>query len=626
MELGAGTRGDGRLRVWREAGEGEQAGGLVEGEARAELAGGSAHHAAAQGRVELAQAVDLEGDGVGFSGHGADRAPPSADWFAREEQLRQDAAELGVPARLVFAGQLGQVGQRLVDGRILCTQHGQDGVANAVAGEGFVGVGEVGAPGLVAGFEEGDEFGAADSEQRTEDFAGVGGAGDEDDWVNAAEALGPCAAEELHQDGLCLVVQGVRGEDGVGAAIGDELTEEVVAQVARGLLDGLWLAGGARVNDAVWNAGAADVQRNFEAQAECLDEREVGVRLVTAQAVVDVDRRQPHAERVAWLRVGGVQQKQQRHRVRASGDGGADAVSGANVGAVQRGPGVCHRDLWYCATPVWGRLATYLRFKSRHSCYTSWAMRVFVILPAAGIGTRMSVGSAVGGGASTPKQFLTIAGVPVLVHCLRAFLAVERVAAVYVAVRGTEMERVRAQVTEFGLGKQVHVVEGGDQRQQSVANALALLVAENICGDDDVVLVHDAARPLIDAATIERTIDAVAEHGAAIVALPAVDTIKQVERTAHGAIVTATIPRERIVQAQTPQGARCGLLRQVFAEAAADEFVGTDESSLLERAGIEVAVVAGSAKNFKITQHGDLELAEFYLRTTAGGPAEGANR
>ncbi len=151
---------------------------------------------------------------------------------------------------------------------------------------------------------------------------------------------------------------------------------------------------------------------------------------------------------------------------------------------------------------------------------------------------------------------------PVLVHCLRAFLAVERVEAIYVAVRGTEMERVRAQIAEFGLGDKVQVVEGGDQRQQSVSNALAQLVAENGCSDDDVVLVHDAARPLIDAGTIERTIDAVAEHGAAIVALPAVDTIKQVERTAHGAIVTATIPRERIVQAQTPQGARCGLLRR----------------------------------------------------------------
>jgi 2-C-methyl-D-erythritol 4-phosphate cytidylyltransferase len=228
----------------------------------------------------------------------------------------------------------------------------------------------------------------------------------------------------------------------------------------------------------------------------------------------------------------------------------------------------------------------------------------------------MSAGTGVGSGSPTPKQFLTIAGVPVLVHCLRAFLAVERVGAIYVAVRGTEIERVRAQVAQFGLDSRVHVVEGGDHRQQSVANALALLVSETNCGDDDVVLVHDAARPLIDAATIERTIDAIAEHGAAIVGLPAVDTIKQVERTAHGAIVTATIPRERIVQAQTPQGARCGLLRQAFAEAAVDEFEGTDEASLLERAGIIVAVVAGSAKNFKITQPGDIELAEFYLAAT----------
>jgi 2-C-methyl-D-erythritol 4-phosphate cytidylyltransferase len=226
----------------------------------------------------------------------------------------------------------------------------------------------------------------------------------------------------------------------------------------------------------------------------------------------------------------------------------------------------------------------------------------------------MSAGSNAGGH-PTPKQFLAISGTPVLVHCLRAFLAVPRVKALYVAVRKTEIERVRAQIAEYGLGSsgKVHVVEGGNVRQQSVSNALARLVADCGCGEDDVVLVHDAARPLIDPATIDRTIDAVAEHGAAIVGLPAVDTIKQVERTAHGAIVTATIPRERIVQAQTPQGARYGLLRRAFAEAAADEFAGTDEASVLERAGIQVAVVPGSPRNFKITQPGDLELAEFYL-------------
>jgi 2-C-methyl-D-erythritol 4-phosphate cytidylyltransferase len=207
------------------------------------------------------------------------------------------------------------------------------------------------------------------------------------------------------------------------------------------------------------------------------------------------------------------------------------------------------------------------------------------------------------------KQFLTIGGVPVLVHCLRAFAEVPRVAEVLVAVRATEMERVSALIARYSLDGKVRVVEGGENRQGSVANALAALQAD----DDDVVLVHDAVRPLVDAATIERTIDAIEKHGAAIVGLPAVDTIKQVEKTADGALVTSTIPRERVVMAQTPQGAKFGLLVRAFEEAINDEFAGTDEASVLERAGIEVWVVAGSARNFKITQPGDLELAEFYL-------------
>jgi 2-C-methyl-D-erythritol 4-phosphate cytidylyltransferase len=95
--------------------------------------------------------------------------------------------------------------------------------------------------------------------------------------------------------------------------------------------------------------------------------------------------------------------------------------------------------------------------------------------------------------------------------------------------------------------------------------------------------------------------------------MPAIDTIKQVERTADGALVTATIPRELIVHAQTPQGARVPLLKRAFEEAAADQFVGTDEASLLERAGIPVYVVPGSSRNLKVTQPGDLEIAEFYL-------------
>ncbi len=209
-----------------------------------------------------------------------------------------------------------------------------------------------------------------------------------------------------------------------------------------------------------------------------------------------------------------------------------------------------------------------------------------------------------------PKQFLELQGVPILIHSLHAFASVERVSAIYVAVRNTEMERVQAQIAEYGFSDRVHVVKGGDNRQESVSHALAALPAE----PDDIVLVHDAVRPLIDAATIDRTIDAVAEFGAAIVGMPAVDTIKQVERTAHGALITSTIPREFVVLAQTPQGFRYGMLKRAFAEATEDGFVGTDEASVVERAGNPVAVVHGSQVNLKITQPGDLELAEFYLR------------
>jgi len=232
-------------------------------------------------------------------------------------------------------------------------------------------------------------------------------------------------------------------------------------------------------------------------------------------------------------------------------------------------------------------------------------MSVFVILPAAGIGTRMA--STPG---AAPKQFLTLRGLPILQHSLQAFLSLPRITAVYVSVRASEEARVLALVSEHRMEDKVHVVIGGDARQDSVANALAALPSTS---PNDIVLVHDAVRPLIDPATINKIIDAIEKHGAAIVGTPAVDTIKQVERTADGALITATIPRELIVHAQTPQGAKVPLLRRAFAEAAADEFIGTDESSLLERAGIPVFVVQGNSRNFKVTQPGDLEIAEFYL-------------
>jgi 2-C-methyl-D-erythritol 4-phosphate cytidylyltransferase len=245
-------------------------------------------------------------------------------------------------------------------------------------------------------------------------------------------------------------------------------------------------------------------------------------------------------------------------------------------------------------------------------------MHVFVIIPAAGLGTRMA---AAAGARQAPKQFLELGGKPILALTVEAFLNVKAVDGILVAVRKSEIERVQSQLeaqigaqkrpgTRANSSAQVSVVEGGDTRQESVRNALQQISA----ADDDIVLVHDAVRPLIDPATIERAIDEVARSGAAIVGLPAVDTIKQVERTANRAVIASTIPRERIVLAQTPQGFRFDLLKRAVEAAEADGFAGTDEASLVERLGVEVAVVPGSARNLKITQPDDLALAEFYLR------------
>jgi 2-C-methyl-D-erythritol 4-phosphate cytidylyltransferase len=232
-------------------------------------------------------------------------------------------------------------------------------------------------------------------------------------------------------------------------------------------------------------------------------------------------------------------------------------------------------------------------------------MKVFVIIPAAGLGTRMA-GAATG---KTPaKQFTEVNGVPILIHTLRKFAESREVSEIYVALRKSEAESFRPRLQQEYFTKPVHIVDGGEHRQESVANALAAVPAE----DKDLVLVHDAVRPFMDQEIIRNVIEAAAKHGAAIAAVPAVDTIKQVERTAEGAIVKATIPREHIVLTQTPQGFRFHLLKQAFEEATRDGFTGTDESSLIERLGHEVAVVMGSPRNIKITTPHDLELAEFY--------------
>lgn len=241
-------------------------------------------------------------------------------------------------------------------------------------------------------------------------------------------------------------------------------------------------------------------------------------------------------------------------------------------------------------------------------------MKVVAIIPAAGLGTRMApVPSAIDTRSKKPhpsKQFTELAGTPILIHTLRTFAAVDAVSEIWIALRENEIAGFRNRLTkEGGLGKKIELVAGGEHRQQSVEHALNAITA----APDDIVLVHDAVRPLVTPEIIQDVIEAAKKYGAAIAGLPAVDTVKQVERIAEGAIIKATIPRASIVLAQTPQGFRYDMIKKAFDEAAADGFMGTDEASLAERAGHEVAVVMGSPRNLKITTPGDMELAEFYL-------------
>lgn len=244
-------------------------------------------------------------------------------------------------------------------------------------------------------------------------------------------------------------------------------------------------------------------------------------------------------------------------------------------------------------------------------------MKVVVIIPAAGLGTRMapvpSAMDAKSKKAQPSKQFTELAGTPILVHTLRTFASVDEVSEIWIALRENEIEPFRERLAKEAkdvLKKKVELVAGGEHRQESVAHALNAVSASA----DDVVLVHDAVRPLVTAEIIRDVVEAAKKYGAAIAGLPAIDTVKQVERTAEGAIIKATIPRAGVVLAQTPQGFRYGLIKKAFDEATADGFIGTDEASLAERSGQAVAVVMGSPRNIKITSPGDMELAEFYLR------------
>lgn len=231
------------------------------------------------------------------------------------------------------------------------------------------------------------------------------------------------------------------------------------------------------------------------------------------------------------------------------------------------------------------------------------AGKVVAVVPAGGTGKRM--------GAGTPKQFLMLDGVPMMLHALRVLERAPGVTEVVLVVPKEERDRALSEVVErYGLKKVLKVVPGGATRQESVQHGL-----NEVDDDVEIVVVHDAVRPFITEDRIERSIEAARKHGGAIVAVPMKDTPKQ---AGPDRLIQRTLDRTDLWLAQTPQTFRRALVVEAYRKAALAHVHATDDAALVERLGHKVAIVEGSWENIKITTPEDMILAEAILAARKG--------
>ena len=223
-------------------------------------------------------------------------------------------------------------------------------------------------------------------------------------------------------------------------------------------------------------------------------------------------------------------------------------------------------------------------------------MKVGAIIAAAGFGRRMK--------ADRPKQLLALNGIPIIIHTIRKFDISRVIDYIIVTAPRESVIEVSELVKSAEFQKPVIVVQGGERRQDSVASGL-----NHLQPGTDIVAVHDGVRPFVSTDDIENAVRQAERTGAAVLAVPIVDTVKQVEKD----VIESTLTREHLVLAQTPQVFRTEILKQAFDRATKDEYYGTDESSLVERLGHPVAIVRGSERNIKITRPSDLSLARAFL-------------
>lgn len=225
-------------------------------------------------------------------------------------------------------------------------------------------------------------------------------------------------------------------------------------------------------------------------------------------------------------------------------------------------------------------------------------MHITAIVPAAGAGIRF--------GGAVKKQFIALNGLPILSYTLRALAASNALSAIIVVAPPGDESRGREALELADVNLETEVIPGGQTRQDSVYNGLQRAKA-----DTDLVLIHDGVRPFVSPEVVLATVGAANEVGAAVSAVPVIDTIK---RVGADGIVVETLPRGQLWSIQTPQVFRYALLMQAHRAVREQGIIATDDAALVERIGGMVKVVRGSYENLKITSEEDLPLADLILR------------
>ncbi len=233
-------------------------------------------------------------------------------------------------------------------------------------------------------------------------------------------------------------------------------------------------------------------------------------------------------------------------------------------------------------------------------------MTAAAIITAGGRGVRF--------GSDAPKQFAALGGKPLLAHSVETFSSLDIISEIVLVAPDDWVPYVEKEIAGIPGSRVSRVVPGGAERQHSVENGF-----NSLLGEPDVVVVHDGVRPFASASLIEEVIREAYNHGAALAALPAGDTVKKAGETG---LVESTVPRDTLWLAQTPQAFRYGVLREAFEKAREDGFLATDEALLAERIGSQVKLVKGSPHNIKITTREDLALGELLLKLRAEDGSE----